>query len=212
MINWAIKKNQFPTLACSKIEDLVQLVPWRPICNHYSSMDHSHSISVYQLMFSLRPEFTLFPHSLTSPVPFLLFKRASLSSHLLAPSIRHSPLPHRLACKQTQLAIMMTNQPKYLCPLSFTLALPTARPLLFCFFPCGSPCAGHRSHSQTIVIALHIHLSAPIMSPKHHWLLMSAEDSVYGCQRSGINIGAYVDFCVGPMSNLFCKWDVPCIF
>lgn len=105
----------------------------------------------------------------------------SLSSHIVAPSIRQSPLPHRLAYKQTQLAIMMTNQHKYLCPSSFTLALPTARSL----------CVGHCASSQNIVIALHKQPSGPVMSPKHQWLLMSAVNQVYSRQRSGINIEAY---------------------
>lgn len=29
------------------------------------------------------------------------------------------------------------------------------------------------------------------MSPKHQWLLMSAENQVYGCEKSGINMEAY---------------------
>lgn len=114
---------------------------------------------------SLEHSLSLFFHNLYHPLSVAAWaKRVSLSTHFLASSILQSPLPHRLACKQTQLAIMMTNQPKYLCPLSFTLALTTARSVLFLY---GSLCGSHLTRSQTVVIALHKHTSAPVMSPKH---------------------------------------------
>lgn len=68
----------------------------------------------------------------------------SLFSHFLNPSRRLPP--------QTQLAITMTNQPKYLHPSMFTLGPPTARfKFLFFYAPL---CIGHWICSQTIIITL----------------------------------------------------------
>lgn len=135
-----------------------------------------------------------------------------MSSHSLSPSILQSPLPHQRTRKQTQLAVMMTNQPKYLCPSSFTLARPTSRSTLFLY---GSLCSGHLTRSQTVVIALHKHTSALVMSPKHQLtvnvhngpsLQLSEEWYKHGRSRC-----AYVDGCVGLVTNLFGKCDVSCI-
>lgn len=75
--------------------------------------------------------------------------------------------------------------------MSIEFHFASAHGSLFALFFYGSLCGSHRTRSQTVVIALHKHPSAMVMSPKHQWLLMSTENQVYGWQRAGINIEAY---------------------
>lgn len=86
----------------------------------------------------------------------------------------------------------------------------------FSAFFYGSLCGGHSTCSQTIIITLHKHTLAPVMSPKHQLTVNVHRGPSLWLPEEWYKHRSLscpcVDFCVGFVTNLFSESDVHCIF